>query len=178
MIKNNLVIILLLTICVSCNSKKKLVETSDYKEENIELRTKIDSLSNIERKVDSVFIVKTLPQNQNIQIENPCDTISKKLRKFKVQAGNSSIVSDGKTIQFNNECEESVKEYQSKLSEKTQEIRAYDLRNKELVKELEHYKNQSKVVVKWWSLPTFIITVVLLFFIWYVLKFQFKLKWL
>lgn len=174
----NLIILFIMLIFASCGSRKNTTTDTTFISDEKELQIKQDSSNVNTSEKDSVYVEKTLAVKNEVTIDNPCDTISRKLRVFNISTNNSIIKSDGKSIKVTTECEESISKFESEIKDKNAYIKEIEITNKKLQQKLTKYENESKVKIRWWSLPTFIITVVLLLFIWYVLKFQFKLKWL
>ena len=107
-----LAIVLVLLITFSCKTKSTLVDTRSTDSTSVVNNTIADTVFMTTIIRDTVFKEVTQQQNQDVTLNNPCDSITGVLKDFIIKAGNTTIESKNGALKVKTECDEAISIYQ------------------------------------------------------------------
>jgi hypothetical protein len=105
-----LIYISIVLILTACGSKKSL-ERTEIKTDSTYINSlllEIKTLKEKETKETKELTTITKPSNSDIEIDNPCDSVTGLLRDLKTKAGNTTVKSENGKLKIVTKCPESI----------------------------------------------------------------------
>jgi hypothetical protein len=102
--------IILVVFLTACGSKKSF-ERTEIKTDSTYINSllrEIETLKEKETKETKELTTITKPSNSDIEIDNPCDSITGLLRDLKTKAGNTTVKSENGKLRIITKCPESI----------------------------------------------------------------------
>lgn len=172
-----IILLTLFALIAGCKSKRIVTEKELSIRDSVTTVRVVDTVADIIRQTDTVYIKVKDAQANRVTIEDPCDSLTGLLREFEIRAGNTTISGRGGSLNINTECDSIIEKYSSmNKSRKNLLIKIRELESRLAEKTVSEVKEEKTGIVGWlqkWKIGIgwFVAGVVISSLFWFIMRF-------